>query len=218
MMTEKYVDYYVECRVMSIAITSTPCKEFLAPCRLAPHGQNNVKKIEIDKYFSNKFNDMNKNVFFGSCLVLAAVLFIAGCTSSAPQAAATPVPTPIGTMAVSTTPLPAASGGGSTEPGPTQTVPLATAVSISVEKAGTYSTTIITHFDGGKGMGLVHKIDVRVTHPDGSVVTGTMKNQNGESLELPGTNGTDRVEVIVTMMSGDVYKVIDQSMPFKTRA
>jgi hypothetical protein len=39
----------------------------------------------------------------------------------------------------------------------------------------------------------------------------------GQTVVLEGTNGTDRVEVIVTMNTGNIYKVIDQQMPFKTR-
>ena len=102
-------------------------------------------------------------------------------------------------------------------PGPTQTMPSAIAVSVSVDKAGMYSTQIITSFDGGKGMNQVSRIEVRVTHPDGSVVTGTMKPIIGETLELDGTTGTDRVEVTAVMMSGTTYKIIDQQMPYKTR-
>jgi len=150
-------------------------------------------------------------------LVLVILLFTAGCTSSAPQQpGSTQVATPIQTLAVSTTTLPTA-GGGSAQPGPTDTLPSATPVSISVEKAGTYSTTIITTFDGGKGMSAVSKIDVRVTRSDGSVVTGMLKPIKGETIELEGTRGTDRVEVIILMNSGIQYKVVDQQMPYKTR-
>jgi hypothetical protein len=81
-----------------------------------------------------------------------------------------------------------------------------------------YSTTIITHFDGGKGLMYTSRLDVRVTHPDGTVVTGGIqKPKMGDTVELAGTNETDRVEVMVTMVSGDVYKVIDQLVPYKSR-
>lgn len=66
-------------------------------------------------------------------------------------------------------------------------------------------------------MSAVSKIDVRVTRSDGSVVTGTLRSLKGETLELEGTRGTDRVEVIILMNSGISYKVVDQQMPFKTR-
>jgi len=151
-------------------------------------------------------------------VVLVATIFAAGCTGSGGQTIPpqTQPPTPVQTTSVPTTALPSTTGG-STQPGPTQTIPPATPVSISVEKAGTYSTTIITHFDGGKGMSAVSKVDVRVTRPDGSVVTGVLKPLRGETVELEGTPGTDRVEVIVTMNTGSMYKIIDQQMPYKTR-
>jgi hypothetical protein len=150
--------------------------------------------------------------------VLAALLVVAGCTGGGGQTtqAQTAAPTQVPTLAVSTTVLPTAAGS-STRPGPTQTLPPATPVSFSVEKGGTYSTTIITTFDGGKGMSGVSKVDVRVTRADGSVVTGVLKPLKGDTVELEGTRGTDRVEVIVTMNTGSVYTVIDQQMPFKTR-
>ena len=150
-------------------------------------------------------------------LVLIFILFAAGCSGPAPQPPATTVPTTIPTIEVVTTAIPTTTPGGSIVPGPTQTMPSAIAVSVSVDKAGMYSTQIITSFDGGKGMNQVSRIEVRVTHPDGSIVTGTMKPIIGETLELAGTNGTDRVEVTVVMMSGTTYKLIDQQMPYKTR-
>jgi hypothetical protein len=39
----------------------------------------------------------------------------------------------------------------------------------------------------------------------------------GETIELEGTQGTDRVEVTTYMKSGNIYKIIDQQMPYKTR-
>ena len=163
---------------------------------------------------------MNFRITVPVIVVLAALIFAAGCTlggSGQTTPAPTAQPTPIPTMAVSTTAL-QTNAGSSIEPGPTQTLPSITPVSFSVEKGGTYSTTITTTFNGGKGMGAVSRVDVRVTRPNGSVVTGLLnKPIMGQTVDLEGTNGTDRVEVIVTMNTGNVYKVIDQQMPFKTR-
>ncbi len=161
---------------------------------------------------------MNLKFLISVIAVLVALLVAAGCTGGGGQTtpAPTAAPTEVQTLAVSTTVLPTAAGG-STQPGPTQTLPPATPVSFTVEKAGTYSTTIITTFDGGKGMSGVNKVDVRVTRADGTVVTGVLKPMKGETVELEGTKGTDRVEVIVTMNTGNVYTVIDQQMPYKTR-
>ncbi|HOX34847.1 MAG TPA: hypothetical protein P5217_05845 [Methanoregulaceae archaeon] len=148
---------------------------------------------------------------------LVAAVLAAGCTGTqSPPATTTAVPT-TGITAVPTTEVPATTPSGSTVPGPTETIPPNQAVSITAEKAGTYSTTIITSFDGGKGNNFVSRIDVKVTRPDGSVVTGSLQPIVGNTLELEGTNGTDRVEVTVFMKDGKVYKVIDQEMPYKTR-
>jgi hypothetical protein len=152
-------------------------------------------------------------------VLIAALVLAAGCTlpggsQTTPvptTVAATPFPTVAEQTAVPTT------SGGSTVPGPTQTIPANEAVTVTVEKAGTYSTTIITTFNGGKGINFVSRMEVRVTRPDGSVVPGTLKPMMGETLELEGTNGTDRVEVTAYMKSGQVYKIIDQQMPYKGR-
>lgn len=161
---------------------------------------------------------MKSRLIIPIMMVLAVLIFSAGCTGGGGQATPAPtvLPTPIQTMVISTTTFPT-NAGGSTQPGPTQTIPVGEAVSVSVEKAGTYSTTIIAHFDGGKGINFVSKIDVRVTRPDGSVVSGLLKPMMGETIELEGTQGTDRVEVTTYMKSGNIYKIIDQQMPYKTR-
>jgi len=78
-----------------------------------------------------------------------------------------------------------------------------------------YSRTIITHFDGGKGMLYVSRMDVRVTYPDGTVLTdGINKPKMGDTVEILGTSGTDRIEVLLSMANGQVYKVVDQQMPY----
>ncbi len=151
-------------------------------------------------------------------LTLIAAILAAGCTGTKTTPVETTVATTVETTAIPTTEVVATTPAGSTEPGPTQTIPVNQEVSISVEKAGMYSTTIITAFNGGKGLNFVSRIDVKVTRPDGSVVTGSLQPVVGSTLELEGTPGTDRVEVTVFMKDGKVYKVIDQQMPYKTRA
>lgn len=157
-------------------------------------------------------------VLFG--ILVTALLLAAGCTLPG-GSQTTPVPTavpatPLPTIAEQSTTIPTASGG-STIPGPTQTIPSNEAITVTVDKGGTYSTTIISSFDGGKGINFVSRIEVKVTRPDGSSVFGTLKPMMGDTLELEGTNGTDRVEVTAFMKSGQVYKIIDQQMPYKTR-
>jgi hypothetical protein len=151
--------------------------------------------------------------------VFMVIIFTVGCTGGGGQTtpAQTVLPTPIDTIVVSTTAHTTSAGAGSTQPGPTQTIPPGEAVSVSVEKAGTYSTTIIAHFDGGKGINFVSKIEVRVTRPDGSTEIKNLQPEVGKEVEIEGTQGTDRVEVTAYMKSGKIYKIIDQQMPYKRR-
>jgi putative hemolysin len=149
-------------------------------------------------------------------LALAMLLVIAGC-SSPEQPVITPTPTPVPTTVPTTPPTPVPTTTASTIPGPTDTLPPQWPVSVTVEKSGMYSTTIITHFDGGKGLIFVSRMDVRVTHPDGTVLeNGIAKPGMGDTVEVAGTSGNDRVEVMLTMANGEIYKVTDQQMGYKS--
>jgi hypothetical protein len=160
---------------------------------------------------------MHYRSFISLALVVAAVLAVAGCSSPPAKPVDTPTPTPVPTTVITTPPTPIPTAKASVIPGPTDVLPSQWPLSFSVEKAGMYSTTIITHFNGGKGSLFLSRLDVRVTHPDGTVVTnGIEKPQTGDTIELPGTNGMDRVEVMATMASGDVYKVIDEQVQYKS--
>ena len=159
---------------------------------------------------------MNYRIMPSLVLVLAMLLVIAGC-SSPEQPVVTPTPTPVPTTVPTTPPTPVPTTTASTIPEPTDTLPPQWPVSVTVEKSGMYSTTIITHFDGGKGLIFVSRMDVRVTHPDGTVLTGGIaKPGMGDTVEVAGTSGNDRVEVRLTMANGGVYKVIDQQMGYKS--
>ena len=159
---------------------------------------------------------MNYRIMSSLALVLGVLLVVAGC-SSPEQPVVTPTPTPVPTTVPTTPPTPVPTTTASTIPEPTDTLPPQWPVSVTVEKSGMYSTTIITHFDGGKGLIFVSRMDVRVTHPDGTVLTkGIAKPGMGDTVEIPGTSGNDRVEVMLTMANGGVYKVIDQQMGYKS--
>ena len=158
---------------------------------------------------------MNYRIVLISAFVLAVLLVAAGCFESEPPVI-TPTPTTVPTTMPATSPTPVPTTKASTLPGPTETLPPQWPLSFTVEKAGMYSTTIITHFDGGKGLMYVTRMDVRVTHPDGTVLTdGIVKPRMGDTVEIAGTSGTDRVEVIVAMASGEVFKVIDKQVAYK---
>lgn len=156
-------------------------------------------------------------------ILLAALVLASGCTILSPPPAPTPVPTPEPTTIPTTVPPPATTAPtptptASNRPGPTQAMPSYWPLSISVEKAGTYSKTIITHIDGGKGMIGVYTITSRVTQPDGTVTEKSVeKPKVGDTIEIEGSTGADRIEVIVLTTAGETYKVIDQQLVYKSR-
>jgi hypothetical protein len=165
---------------------------------------------------------MEKKIAICSLVIIIALLMSAGCTILSPPPEPTPVPTPvpttIRTTIPTTVPTPTATPTASTKPGPTEEVPSQWPLSISVEKAGTYSMTIMTAFNGGKGAGSVLRLTSTVTTPEGIVTTKSIeKPKVGDVIEIEGTKGTDRLEVTVLMNSGTSYKIIDQQMPYKTR-
>lgn len=121
-------------------------------------------------------------------------------TTPAPQAPVTTVP-----------PTPA----DSLVPEPTQVMPKNQEVFFNVEK-DQVNARITVLFQSGPGINLISAADVKVTHPDGSVVTGTLKPSQGNiELVLDGSKGVDRVEVIAKMYNGQSYRVRDELLPFK---
>jgi hypothetical protein len=133
-------------------------------------------------------------------LVGAALLLCAGCTDTSPGS----VP-PVATQTVPT-------------PGPTDTLPEGQSVTIQVnEKDPIYSTISVT-FAGGAGQVAVRDISVRVTRSDGQVLTDHLPAEKGAEILFQGTQADDRIEVFVTLNTGETYKPIDQLVPYRTRA
>jgi hypothetical protein len=147
-------------------------------------------------------------------LFLCILIALAGCTS--PQG--TP---PSGTGSAAGTP--AGTGGASLVPGPTDTMPDYSAVTVDVGEKD-YLGKIPVIFQGGKGQINTKKIDVKLTRADGSVQTATVGTNKGDETELQGTRGSgsergqaDRVEVWVTMNSGQTYKIVDVLREYRSR-
>jgi hypothetical protein len=159
---------------------------------------------------------MDMRIIIIPALVLAVLLIIAGCSSPS-EPVVTPNPTSIPTPAM-TTPTAMPTTKASTEPGPVDTLPSEWDLSVTVEKGGMYTRTIIARFCGGKGLMYATRMDVRVTYPDGTVKTdGITKPKMGDTIEILGSTGTDRVEVIMQMASGGAYKIIDRQMPYRAK-
>ncbi|NMB77968.1 MAG: hypothetical protein GYA23_02595 [Methanomicrobiales archaeon] len=167
---------------------------------------------------------MQKKALLVVVLLVLALVACAGCTIHSPPPQPTPVPTTVPTTELTTVPTtiattaPTPTPTRSTIPEPTQEMPPQWPLSISVEKAGTYSMTVITHLDGGKGLYSVLKLTSRVTQPDGTVTEKSLdRPKMGDVIEIEGSKGADRVEVIVLTTSGDEYKIIDQQLQYKSR-
>jgi hypothetical protein len=166
-------------------------------------------------------------------LVIAAcitLIFCSGCTSQQ----ATPAPatqavtiteTPIATITslpptqpVSTVTTTRATAQQTIDPLPKDVadLPPAYAVDIGIDKDRVYNTITVS-FTGGRGQVLVKDILVRVTKSDGTVEEKNIPVGNqvatGASVDIKGTQGSDRVEVFVTL-GGITYKVKDENMVY----
>ena len=91
------------------------------------------------------------------------------------------------------------------------------ATDIRIDKDRAYSTITVT-FVGGAGQVFVRDILVRVTRSDGLKEEAHIPFENqvpvGASVDLPGTKGSDRVEVYVTI-NGVIYKVRDENAVYE---
>ena len=170
----------------------------------------------------------NTTRILGVCVVLiaiiAAVYFIglpvlsgigAGAHSNQTAAGTTSVPTIAGTIpptrVTTTTPAPH-----SLVPLPTQLVPGGQNLHFDVQK-NPVNARISVIFSGSAGEGSIKSADVQVTHPDGSMATGTIEPLEGiNEISLEGTNKTDRVEILARMSNGASYRVYDALVALMT--
>ena len=144
------------------------------------------------------------------CLILIVAAFSIGSGLIAgPAETMPPVPSP--TVTVTVQPLTTAPS--PTTPAPVDTLPAKLSVGVSVDK--NLAGNVNVNYLGGEGRSLVKQIQTRLTHPDGTVVTGTIDPQSDTSqLTLAGSKGTDRIEVYALMYSGKLYKITDQQVPY----
>jgi hypothetical protein len=146
-------------------------------------------------------------------LLLGLLIALAGCTGTQ----GTP-PGPAGTSGT-----PAGQAGSSLVPGPTDVMPEPIAVTVDVGEKD-YLGKIPVTFQGGKGQINVKKIDVQLTRVDGSVQKETVGTNKGDGVDLQGTRGSgserglaDRVQVWVTMNSGQTFKTADVLREYRSR-
>ena len=160
---------------------------------------------------------------FGGIAFLVLLLVVAGCTqSSTTTTVATTVPTAEETTEIPTTVETTAAAVATTmeTPGPTQTLQSTWAVDVQVQSNGkSIDPQIVATFRGGKGMNVIPKIEVIVTHEDGTVVSDsfTQPLYIGKTVSLQSTTGNkNRAEVWITTPQGDRVKTYDAYVPFRS--
>jgi hypothetical protein len=161
-------------------------------------------------------------------LVLVALPALSGAGLKIPLAAfptPTPVPTtaeptPVGTVTVVPTtapPTPTPTPTPALKPEPTQDLPKGIDIYIYVDRKNPDDATVPVRYDGGPGRNAIANITAMIVRSDGAIEYRylDLKTVPSEVL-LPGTRGTDRVEVFVTVFGiGKTYKIIDQQVSFR---
>ncbi|KUG19638.1 MAG: hypothetical protein KO206_08835 [Methanomicrobiaceae archaeon] len=142
--------------------------------------------------------------------VLAALSLAAGCVDApAVEEDQTPTPAPTQSPTPAQTPTTGAS--------PTQTLPPTRYVEVQINR-DPLNTDITVFFRGGVGQEWVSSIDVTVTPEGGTPETASLEPRVGSQVTLPGSRGTDRVEVVVTLRSGESYRIKDEMLKFNPHA
>jgi hypothetical protein len=165
---------------------------------------------------------MQAKVFLTSFILIGMFLLVAGCTQTTiPPPTTTTTPTTVHTTAAPPTMQPTTPATVTTTPaldsieGP---LPSQYMVDVQVDR-NTVSTapTITVTFRGGKGINFVSSMDVVLTRSDGQVAKETiLKPRVNSQVTMDGTRGTDRVQVFVTMVDGNRYRVYDQELAFRS--
>ena len=98
---------------------------------------------------------------------------------------------------------------------PTQVMVKNTELYVDADKD--MSKVIVTvQFNGGPGTGLVRDNRVVLTRSDGTVTEGKLNfNQRLSTVQLQGSRGTDRIQVIVYLHSGETKTIIDKLLPYR---
>jgi hypothetical protein len=98
---------------------------------------------------------------------------------------------------------------------PTETMAKDTELFVDVNKDSS-NALVTVQFNGGPGEGLIQDNRVLLTRSDGTTTEGKLNyNKRLSEVELQGTRGTDRIQVFVTLHSGEVKCIIDRLLPYR---
>jgi hypothetical protein len=140
--------------------------------------------------------------------ILVAAAWLAGCSQPPAPSPYVQEPTMMPTVNPSIRPTVTA--------GPTDYVPMIYRVALQVDRNTiAINPDVIVTFRGGEGMNLISSLEVILTRSDGEIRTGTLVSPRiGDKVDLEGTTGRDRVEVIAHMDTGESYKIYDRILPY----
>lgn len=99
-------------------------------------------------------------------------------------------------------------------PGPVTEPPNSLSVSVEVNKEPIYRVITGT-FRGGHGQSLISRIEMRAILSTGEFVVKQISSDIGATGEIQGTDGVDRIQVIVSFKNGETYKILEKT--FGTR-
>jgi hypothetical protein len=188
--------------------------------------------VILEKSKAPAKSPLNKTLIIGGIVILlviiAGIYFVGlpmlkggsgGATAATPALPATMPPVPVTTSPPVATAAPTAvptTPENSLVPLPTQQMPKNQEVFFDVQK-DQVNAMITVLFQRGPGENIISYAEVKVTHPDGSVVTKTIKPSSGTTeITLEGSKGTDRVVVTAYMYNGQNYRIKDELKTFKT--
>lgn len=98
---------------------------------------------------------------------------------------------------------------------PTQTLARNIELYITVNKDDS-NAMVTVQFNGGPGVGLVKENRVILTRSDGTVTEEKLNfNQRLSEVQLQGSRGTDRLQVIITLLSGERKSIVDTLLPYR---
>ncbi len=98
---------------------------------------------------------------------------------------------------------------------PTQTLAKNIELYVTVNKDDS-NAMVTVQFNGGPGVGLVKENRVILTRSDGTVTEEKLNfNQRLSEVQLQGSRGTDRLQVIITLLSGERKSIVDTLLPYR---
>jgi hypothetical protein len=146
---------------------------------------------------------------------VAVLAICAGCAGNAPSGTPSPTTTapPVTTIAVPGT------TGLSLTPVPVQTLPKGAEVTFQVANGPSLiNPTAMVYFRGGAGQSQVQSIAVTLIRADGQSSTKALEPNVGSYVEFPVNRGLFRVIIMVTLTSGQQFRVMDQTVDYNAHA